>query len=147
MHTAYSYGLLGLGSFVLLSTVYRYPQLYRRQAGMLMIATAAPWVGNVLFIFRLPPGGSVDLTPFAFTITGLALALSMSRLRLFSLLPALLPTARNQLLQKMRDGVLVLDVEGRVVTANPAACHMLGGPSSDLWGSRRQKSWGSSPHG
>ena len=111
---------------MLVRTALRYPQVYRKQAGVLMIATIAPWVGNGLSVFRVLPGGGVDVTPFAFAITGVALLLAMSRFRLFSLLPALLPTARNQLLQKMKDGVLVIDVDAQVVNCNPAAAEMLG---------------------
>jgi hypothetical protein len=134
VHMIYSYALLALGSFLLLRVVYRYPQLYRRQAGMLMIATLAPWVGNILSVFGARLAGGVDLTPIAFTVTGVALALSMSRFRLFSLLPALLPTARNQVLQTMKDGVLVLDVDGRVMSVNPAASAMIGERASELIG-------------
>ncbi len=134
VHMVYSYALLALGSFLLLRAVYRYPHLYRQQAGMLMVATVAPWVGNILFVFGAVPAGSIDLTPFAFAITGVALALSMSRFRLFSLLPALLPTARNQVLQTMKDGVLVLDVDGRVAIANPAASAIFCKQASDLLG-------------
>ena len=101
---------------------------------MLMVATAAPWVGNGLSIFRVLPGGGVDVTPFAFVVTGVALVLAMSRFRLFSLLPVLLPTARNQVLQKMKDGVLVVDVDGRVVNCNPAAGCMLAAQVSDVVG-------------
>ena len=68
----YSYGLLLAGSAVLVRTVLSYPQLYRRQVGMLVVAVAAPWIGNGLSIFRVVPGG-VDVTPFAFTVAGLAL--------------------------------------------------------------------------
>ncbi len=134
VHMVYSYALLALGSFLLLRAVYRFPQVYQRQAGMLMIAALAPWVGNALFIFGAAPAGSLDLTPFAFTVTGAALAVSMSRFRLFSLLPALLPTARNQVLQTMKDGVLILDVDGRVVSVNPAANKMIGERASDVIG-------------
>ncbi len=134
VHMIYSYALLALGSFLLLRAVYRYPHLYRQQAGMLMVATVAPWVGNILFVFGAVPAGAIDPTPFAFAITGVALALSMSRFRLFSLLPALLPTARNQVLQTMKDGILVLDVDGRVVIVNPAACAMFCKQASDLVG-------------
>ncbi|OFW56602.1 MAG: hypothetical protein A2133_00100 [Actinobacteria bacterium RBG_16_64_13] len=134
VHMVYSYALLALGSFLLLRAVYRYPQIYRQQAVMLMIATLAPWVGNILFLSGVVPAGNIDLTPFAFTITGVALALSMSRFRLFSLLPALLPTARNRVLQTMRDGVLVLDVDGRVASVNPAASSILCEQAADLIG-------------
>ena len=132
VHTAYSYALLALGGFLLLKAVHRYPQLYRRQAGLLVIAVSAPWVANILTISGVTPAGRIDLTPFAFVVTGAALALSMSRFRLFSLLPGLLPVARHQVLSKMKDGVLVLDVDGRVVSLNPAARRMLGLPTSGL---------------
>ncbi len=133
VHTAYSYGLLLAGSAVLVRTVLSYPQLYRRQVGMLVVAVAAPWIGNGLSIFRVVPGG-VDVTPFAFTVAGLALVLAMSHFRLFDLLPALLPAARSQVLEKMKDGVLVLDFDGTVVSANPAAASMLGLSAPQLRG-------------
>ena len=134
VHMTYSYALLALGSLLLIRAVYRHPQLYRRQAGMLMIATIVPWVGNILSVFGLVPAGSIDLTPFAFAITGVALALSVSRFRLFSLLPALLPLARNRVLETMKDGVFVLDVDGRVVNVNPAVAGMLGERASEMVG-------------
>ena len=134
VHMLYSYGLLALGSFQLMRTVYHYPQIYRRQAGTLMIATGAPWVANALLISGLLPTGSVDPTPFAFTITGVALALSMSRLRLFKLLPALLPTARSQVLNQMEDGIVVVDSEGVVVAVNPAVCRMFTKSANEFMG-------------
>ncbi len=121
VHTAYCYILLALGSLLLLSAVYRHPQIYRQQAVMLMIAALVPWVGNVFSVFWIVPAGGIDLTPFAFTVTGIALALSMSRFLLLKLVPALLPVARNQVLETMKDGVLVLDADGRVANVNPAA--------------------------
>ena len=132
VHMAYSYVLLALGSFLLLRAVYRDSLLYRQQAGMLLIATLAPWVGNILTILGVVPAGRVDLTPFVFTITGAALTLSVSRFRLFRLLPGLLPTAQDQVLQTMKDGVLVVDADGRVVSVNPAASIMIGERASDL---------------
>ncbi len=139
VHVLYSYGLLALGSFLLMRSVYRNPLLYREQAGLLMVASVAPWLGNALFIFHLLPAGTVDPTPFAFTVTGVALALSMSRFRLLNLFPGLLPIARSQVLEEMSDGVLVVDPEGRLVTANPAAVRMLGQPASELAGKPAQE--------
>jgi PAS domain S-box-containing protein len=126
VHAAYCYGLLLLGTLLLLSAVYRHPQIYRQQAVMLMTAALVPWVGNIFSVFWIVPAGGIDLTPFAFTVAGIALALSMSGFRLFKLVPTLLPIARNQVFETMKDGVLVLDAEGRVVNVNPAATHMLG---------------------
>lgn len=130
----YSYALIALGSYLLLRGVYRYPGLYRQQTGLVMLAAAAPWLGNALYVAGAVPMETLDLTPFAFTISGLVLTLNMSRFRLFSLRPALIPLARDQLIAEMGDGVVVLDSHERVVTANPAAHLMLGLQGSDLRG-------------
>ncbi len=92
---------------------------------MIMIATVAPWVGNMVSVLVLMPRGYLDVTPFSFAITGIALLLAGTRFRMFSLPPALVPVARSFVLQKMTDGLIVIDVDGRVVNCNPAAEQML----------------------
>jgi diguanylate cyclase (GGDEF)-like protein/PAS domain S-box-containing protein len=124
-HAAYSYILLITGTVVLVQQVFRYPDLYRKQAGLLVIAALAPWISNALFISGIRPAGYLDLTPIAFTVTGIAMTLGTYRFRFLSLFPALLPTARNQVIEKMKDGVLVVDIDNRVITINPAASSML----------------------
>ena len=74
---------------------------------MFMTAALVPWVGNIFSVFWIVPAGGIDLTPIAFTAAGIALALSMSRPGLFRLVRGLLPLARNQLFETMKDGVLV----------------------------------------
>ncbi|MBN1630701.1 MAG: PAS domain S-box protein, partial [Thermoleophilia bacterium] len=122
------------GSLFLLSAAYRHPQLHRHQAVLLTIAAIVPWVGNVLSVFWLVPDVGLDLNPLALTVAGVALALSMSSFHLPTLLPALLPVARNQVLETMKDGVLVLEATGKVVYVNPAATAMLGARAADLMG-------------
>jgi two-component system, cell cycle sensor histidine kinase and response regulator CckA len=145
LHMASSYVLLALGSYLLMRAAVRYPRPYRGQAAMLMVATVAPWIGNALSIFRLMPRGGIDVTPFAFAFTGLVLVLSMSQFRLFKVLPALLPTARSQVFGKMKDGVLVLDVYGRVVIINPAAASIFRKQVSDLTGKQAAEIMGDAP--
>jgi two-component system, cell cycle sensor histidine kinase and response regulator CckA len=126
VNTAYCYGLVVAGSVLLLRMALRFPKLYRGQALLLLVAIVIPWIGNGLTVFVLVPHDSMDVTPFAFLFTGLVLLATMSRGRLFTRLPVLVPLARMQVLETMTDGILVADMEGRVVTANPAALAMFG---------------------
>ena len=130
----YAYMLLAAGSVLLVRGVWRHPGLYRQQTALVMLAAAVPWIANVLYVARALPMAELDPTPLAFAFSALVLTLNMSRFRLFSVQPSLLPTARHQLLTEMPDAVLVFDVHRRVVTANPAACFMLGLPTSDVAG-------------
>ncbi len=77
----------------------------------------APWLGNALTIFGLKPFPGLDFTPFAFTISGLAVAWSLFRFRLFNIIPV----AREAVIESMRDAVIVLDEQGRIVDLNPVA--------------------------
>jgi PAS domain S-box-containing protein len=126
VHAAYSYLLLVAGAGLLIQSFVRSSRLYRRQTAMLLVASFVPWVANFLTIFDLNPFSPLDLTPFAFTITGLAMGWSIVRYRLLDIIPV----ARDTIIENMSDAVLVLDAHNRVVDINPAALRAIGLPSS-----------------
>ncbi len=130
VHTAYSYLVLLSGTVMLIRTLLRSPRPYSGQAGALLIGALAPWVGNAVYIFDLSPFPHLDLTPFAFTLTGLSLAWGASRFRLLSIVPA----ARDTVVEGKPDGVVVVDVQGRIVDLNPAAKRIIGFPASQVVG-------------
>ena len=122
--------LLGQGSVLLLQSFLHVQRLYRAQSGIMLISVLAPWVGNVLHISDLYPFSYLDLTPFAFTLTGLAVAWGLFRFRLLDVVPV----ARDVVIEGMYDGVIVLDAQGRVVDINPAARQLINRSDADLVG-------------
>jgi diguanylate cyclase (GGDEF)-like protein/PAS domain S-box-containing protein len=127
IHVIYSYCLMFLGTVELFRDILRFPQRYRKQIGALLVGAALPWLGNALYIARLSPLG-LDLTPFAFAASGVIYAFSIFRFQLFDLGPV----ARDALIERMTDGVLVLDTQGRIVDINPAAQQLLGVTNSPV---------------
>ena len=120
INIAYSYLLLFVGAVLicmLILTLVRSTRLYLGQAGALLIAVLAPWVGNALTISGLSPFPELDLTPFAFTVTGVAMASSLFLFRLLDIIPV----AREAVIESMSDAVIVLDEQNRIVDLNPAA--------------------------
>jgi len=130
VHTVYSYTLLIVGNMVLIYTRLQTPALYRRQAWSLVIAALAPWILNILYLLRLFPIEGLDPTPIGFTITGLAIILGVYRFRILDLTPL----ARNQIVEVMGDGVVIIDSENRIVDINPTASRMLNQSSRELIG-------------
>nr|WP_290227930.1 histidine kinase N-terminal 7TM domain-containing protein [Trichocoleus desertorum] len=122
VHAAYSYLLTGLGTLLIVRALLRSPQLYRGQAWALLIGAIAPWLANALYLLRLNPFPHLDLTPFAFTVTGIAMAWGLFRFRLLDIVPV----ARDAVIEGMSDGVMVLDIQNRIVDLNPAAQQMIG---------------------
>jgi two-component system, sensor histidine kinase and response regulator len=120
IHTAYSYVLILVGTFLLVRAFVRATSLYRVQNGTILIAVFIPWITNVFVVFDFPLPG-LDLTPLGFTLTGLIVAWALFRYRLFDVVPI----ARDAVIEHMTDGVIVLDAHYRLVDLNPQAARLL----------------------
>jgi hypothetical protein len=84
---AYAYLLLLLGTGLLIRMVTTFPDLYRWQAILLLFAAIVPWLGNIAYIFNLTRIPNLDLTPFAFSLSGVAVGWSLFRLGFFDIMP------------------------------------------------------------
>ncbi|MEW5958806.1 MAG: histidine kinase N-terminal 7TM domain-containing protein [Chloroflexota bacterium] len=122
IHSTYSYLLLLFGTGWLMRLLWRWPQLYRQQFAALLAGVLAPWIGNGLYLSGHSPLPHLDLTPFAFTLSGLSFAWGLLRFRLLDIVPV----ARQAVVDSIRDGVLVLDSQNRIVDINPAARQIIG---------------------
>jgi PAS domain S-box-containing protein len=127
---AYAYALLLAGGVLVVSMLLRSGSLYSKQGGALLFGMAAPWLGNALYLFGLNPVPGLDLTPFCFLLTGVATAAAISR---FSLLDVV-PVARAAVVEGMKDGVIVLDPQNRILDMNPAALCISKLPPSEAIG-------------
>ncbi len=114
---------------------------YRAQSSVMLAGMFAPWAGNVIYIFDLSPFPYLDLTPFAFTFSGLAAVWGLFRFRLLDIVPA----ARDMVVDSIEYGVIVLDDKGRIVDANVAAQQWLGRTSENIIGQSTRQVFASRP--
>ena len=122
VHSTYSYILLLVGTIIIgLRSIWRKQGLYRRQAAALLIAVLAPWVGNILYLSGKSPIPFLDLTPFAFTLTVVALAWAVFGFQLIDITPI----ARGMVVESMSDGMIVIDSQGKIADLNQSAREML----------------------
>ncbi|MBN1247929.1 MAG: PAS domain-containing protein, partial [Anaerolineae bacterium] len=117
VHAVYSYGVLIAGSVLLWRAHFGTPRIYLRQGVSLAIAIVVPWLANIVTIVGAPALSHLDLTPFAFTISGAAIALGLFRHGFLDLVPV----ARSAVVRSLATGVVVLDAQSRIVDLNPAA--------------------------
>jgi PAS domain S-box-containing protein len=113
---------LCLAAFVV--TMARTSRPYRRQNAILLGSLALPLGANLLTLLNFGPFGWVDLPPFAFLLTVVFLGLAVFRFHLLDLRPI----ARSRIFQTIGEGVVVLDLGGKVIEANLAAERLLGQP-------------------
>lgn len=136
----YAYTLIAIGTLLLLRLVFVSDYLFADQAILLVVGTIVPLVGNAINQLHVLPFPGFDLTPFAFTVTGLAFGYALFRRRLFELVPATRRLGRDTAIATLDDGILILDNDYRVIYLNPEAADVLdcdpnealGTPAADL---------------
>ncbi len=117
IHLTLSYLFLLIGTVILVSAYQQSKSIYKGHMAVLIIGALFPWLANLLYVTKINPLPGLDLTPFAFTLTGIATTFGMSRFHFLNILPI----ARDTVMESMHDGILVLDTQDRIVDMNLAA--------------------------
>lgn len=121
INLVYAYGLIAVGSYLLLRLAVVSDQLYLDQSLLLFVGVVVPLVGNAVSVVGGTPIEGIDLTPFAFTITGIAFGNALFRYRLFELAPATWQIGQETVVGNLDDAVVITDTDGTIVYCNETA--------------------------
>lgn len=127
VYWVYAQLLVLAGTVLIIRAQFRPLNPTDRPIVILLITALAPWAGNLAYITDLTP---IDPTPFVFALSAAAMTLAVFRFRLIYLLPV----ARETIIEDMRDGVIVLDIDGIIADINPAAQQILGFTADQVLG-------------
>ncbi len=116
IHALYSHSMNILAWILLIRAVFFKNTVYRKQAVSLLVGMSLIVIPNILYISGLGPVKRFDITPIFFGPAGIIIALGIFRYKLFDLIPV----ARAAVIENMDAGVMVLDMQDRVLDINPA---------------------------
>jgi len=131
---AYAYTLVLAGVVLMLRLVFTADHMFADQALALLIGALVPLLANVLSITGQVPVRGLNLTPYAFTISGIAFGYALYQSDLLERVPATRRIGRNAIVQNMRDGVIVVDDSDVIVDVNPIAEKQFDCVSDDVIG-------------
>jgi PAS domain S-box-containing protein len=103
--------------------------MYNGQKESMLAGMIAPWLGYAIFqlrLLQLP----IDLTPFAYTLTGLAITWSIYKYQLLNIAPIAFETV----IDSMNDALFILDMGDNVIDINPAGQRLLGLSNGEVLG-------------
>ncbi|MEN8209624.1 MAG: diguanylate cyclase, partial [Candidatus Fermentibacteria bacterium] len=140
VNITYSYLLILIAFVLLIRFALKSYGLHRKQTVIVLFGSLIPWVSSAIGILNVSPFSDLDLTPFAFTLTGIAYAYALFRLNLLSIVPV----ARDALVEIMTDGFFVVDLENTIVDINLAAQKLLGLRKSSI-GKNAEELFGNTP--
>jgi two-component system phosphate regulon sensor histidine kinase PhoR len=129
VHVAASYLFVALGLWFYVRLNGRTERIYRSQVVLIIIAAVIPIAANALTQVGLSPL-PWGLDSFFFTVGSLLLAIAIFRYRFLNIVPV----ARRAVVEQISQGVIVVDADGRIVDANPAARSLIGADAEQLVG-------------
>ncbi len=113
--------LAGVSTFILLHQVQRARGIYRWQYILLLLSMVPPLSATAYIFYRDVSIERFDPVPFTFLFTNLLLLWAHGRFHFLDLMPLTYETVIEQL----HDGVILVDLSQRFVSANPAAQALL----------------------
>ena len=123
----YSYALMIMGLIVIGQNLFREPSIYKQRGFLMVLAALIPLLSNLIYALGVSPF-YFDPTPLALTITGILVFWSLFHYKLFDLVPP----AYETLFSNMKSGVMVLDLNERIVDVNDSVKNIIGLGSSSV---------------
>lgn len=118
------------GALLLVSMQLRSPRFFRLQSGLILVSLAVPVVGNLVSLFNLGPLPLLDWPPFTLIVIDAAVLWAILHYHILDISPS----ARDAIIENMRDGVITINANGRIVDLNTAAEHIIHRPAAQAIG-------------
>ncbi len=136
IHIGFSYLLYLAGFYFLVQNYIKSPKLMRQQMSLVVLAGVIPGIASLIYLSGRNPFPLLDLTSLSFALTGIIILYVLFFRRFLNIVPI----ARDTTIENMRDGIIVVDLNDRVVDINPAAeriinlrfADVVGRPSSEV---------------
>lgn len=119
-----------IGIITLISGIVSPRKPFRSQIIAVVVGILIPLLGAALPLMDIKLFTKYDPSQITLFVGNVVIAWGLFRYRLFDLVPI----ARDRLIEKMLDAVLVMDVQDRIVDANPAAVSIFDLNGSDIAG-------------
>ena len=129
-YMTYNYMLLGVATFMLFNFIGVRPDAFKRQGFHVLVAGLFPWTASILYLTGINIIPGLDLVPISIIISSLVFSLALYKAKFLDLVPV----ARDTLFETMKDGILAIDNQNRVIDFNQSAKEMLCTPINDLIG-------------
>jgi PAS domain S-box-containing protein len=118
----YQYAMLIFAIIILLRSSLKVYSRHRAQFWIIIAGSLFPFAASISYVFKLIPVKGFDPTPVSFIFSGFIVTYAIFWYRMFNIMPI----AREQAIDNLRDGIIVVDSSGMIVDANPAFSAMTG---------------------
>ena len=118
---AYSFGIILLSNILMIRFIRNRPKYYKSRALFLLSGSLVALFTGLVYTLGLSPVTGLDVSPMGTLIAGLIFFWGIAREQLFDLVPF----SHQLMIEKLKDGVIVLDNRNFIMDISPVAVNAL----------------------
>ncbi len=122
VHLIYSYILIVLGIGLFFRAFFLSKKRYYRQSFIVLLGFFIPMFSSFIHVSGFSPVNGLDITIIAFSFSGILFFWAL----FYGKFLDIIPIARSLIIERMLDGVLVVDKKGQIIDCNPFAADIIG---------------------
>ena len=130
LNTIYSHALYLFGLFLLIREYFRTPRALRQQTMLIILAGFVPGIINYIALLAGNNFPLLNLTALSFLFMGVVVVFVVYNHRLLDIIPI----ARDTTIENMRDGIIVVDLNDKIVDINPSGEKIVQTALNDVMG-------------
>ncbi len=124
VHAVYSYALLVLGAYLLVDVSLSTRRLYRWRTAALLVGVFVPMTASVLYLSGIRLVQGVDQTAYVMVVPAAAFGWVVADRDLLEVVPVAPAVDHADIVERMDEGLVVVDAADRVVEYNAAAARL-----------------------
>lgn len=133
----YSLLMVAIALYNIVKALPEMPYIFKRQAWSVIIASIFPVISAIIYVTKNSPVEGLNITVMSFLLTGTVLLFGITKYKIFDIAPF----ARRRLTEILRDGILIIDPESKIIYHNPAASELLKIKSRYFYSDLRDIQW------
>lgn len=106
---------LGISMILFLIMYFKSVSSFKNQVVIYLLGSLPPWIALILYNLNLFPS-NIDFTPLALGMSGVLFTIGFTKFKILDIVPM----ARDIIFENIKEGVLILDMENRIIDFNPA---------------------------
>ncbi len=134
VHVLYTYLMMLAGTVLMIRHLLRSPRQIASRTLVLVGGLLLPWLINFLHVLQIIRF-AYDPNVFTLTISSAAFVWTLFRFGLIDLRPL----SRSALVERMMDGMIVVDLLGRIIDANRSSIEIIGQPREKIIGKKLEQ--------
>jgi signal transduction histidine kinase len=137
LSVGYSLTLVAIAQIIIIQALPKMPLVFKRQAWSIIIACIFPFLAAIIYATGNEPVEGLNIIVMSFLVSGIVLLFGITQYKMFDIAPF----ARKRLTEMLKDGILMVDTQNKIIFHNPSASRLLNIQSKYFYSDLKEIDW------